>query len=263
MQDSEDLITYFKAFGFSLYESKAYITLVKYGILSAPSIAKHSTVPKSKVYETLENLLKKRVIEEFPGSPKKFRPRSPAFVFKELISQKKEDLKQIETSAGILKTKLEMMINNTEKTYISNDSLLWTVNGRRAFHEKFAEIGARATKEIKVMTPYFSRNSILENAIDHAKSRGVIFTGITSVNDSNKNRVKFYLEYFNKIFAFNGNIPMTIIIIDNKECIYRIDHKINNNSSYIGVYSTSKNLIEAFIQYWNGLMKNSSQIRSL
>ena len=260
---STSLITQFKDFGFTLYESKAYIALVTSGILSAPEISKKSGVPKSKIYDTLDNLLKKRIIEEYPGSPKKFKARSPGFVLDELVEQERLHLKQTQSSAHNLKLKLDSIISNTEKTYISKDSVLWTVNGRRGFHEKFAEMGAKAREEVKVITPYFSRNSILEKAINNARSQGVIFKGITSINDNNRDRVKYYLECFDSIKQFNGEIPITLIIIDEKECMYRIDYRVNGQLNYVGVHSENKGLIKAFIQYWNGLDDNSTLIESI
>ncbi len=260
---SASLITQFKDFGFTLYESKAYVALVTGGIMSAPETSKKSGVPKSKIYDTLNNLLNKRIIEEYPGSPRKFKARSPGFVLDELVEQEKLRLENIQSSADSLRSRLDSIISNTEKTYISDDSVLWTVNGRRGFHEKFAEMGSRARKEVKVITPYFSRNSILEKAINKARSEGVIFKGITSINEDNKDRVKYYLECFDSIEQFNGEIPITLVIIDEKECMYRIDYRINGLLNYVGVHSTNIGLIKAFTQYWNGLKADSVPIKTI
>ena len=263
VSNTSALISQFRDFGFTLYESKAYVALVTGGIMSAPETSKKSDVPKSKIYDTLNSLLTKRIIEEYPGSPRKFKARTPGFVLDELLEQERLHLKKVQSSAETLKSRLDSIINDTEKTYVSNESVLWTVNGRRGFHEKFAEMGARARKEVKLITPYFSRNSILEKAINNAKSRGVIFKGITSVNDDNKDRVKYYLECFDSIEQFNGEIPITLVIIDEKECMYRIDYRINGLLNYVGVHSTNIGLIKAFTQYWNGLKADSVPIKAI
>ena len=261
--NSNELITQFKEFGFTLYESKAYVTLVGCGILSAPEIANKGNIPKSKIYDTLENLLTKRIIEQFPGAPKKFKARTPSFVLEELVTREQEHFKHIQSSAKKLDEKLNYMLDNSEKTYVSNESVIWTVNGRQGFHEKFAEMGARAINEVKVITPYFSRNTILEKSIGSARARGVKFTGITSINPDNKERVRYYLECFDDIYEFMGEVPITLIIIDEKECMYRINYRVNGQLNYVGVHSTNIGLIKAFTQYWDGLMKNSAIIQSL
>ncbi|MBW6461965.1 MAG: hypothetical protein K0B07_02875 [DPANN group archaeon] len=258
----DEFVNQFKDFGFTRYESKAYITLISQGILSAPEIAKKSGLPKSKIYDTLKILLDKRMIEQYPGAPRKFKARNPSFVIDEIVNKEKTHLQEIQSTAKNLKTRFDTMISNTEKTYISNESILWTVNGRRGFHEKFAEMGRRATKEVKVITPYFSRNAILEKSINFARSRNVAFTGITSVNEDNKDRVKYYMEYFNNIYRFSGEIPLTLIIIDDTECMYRMNYLTNGQLNYVGVHSTNKGLIKAFTQYWDGLMKDSTNIDS-
>lgn len=261
-QIPNELLDHLKDFGFTNYEAKAYITLVDKGILSAPEIAKNSGLPKSRIYDTLKMLLTKRMIEEFPGTPRKFKARNPSFVIDDLVNKEKIRFKNIQSNAIDLKTRLNTMINNTEKTYLSNESILWTVNGRRGFHEKFAEMGARATEEVKVITPYFSRNTILEKSIDSARARNVKFTGITTLNDENRDRVRYYIEYFNNIYRFAGDIPLTLIIIDDKECMYRMNYQTNGQLNYVGVHSTNTGLIKAFTQYWDGLMKDSTIINS-
>ncbi len=263
MKVSESLTDRFRSFGFSLYESKAYMSLVSEGIMSAPSVARSSDIPKSKVYETLDSLLKKLIIETYPGSPKMFKARSPDFVLDELISKETERIENAKRSADVIKSDIETIISNTEKTYMEDESLLWTINGRRGFHEKFAEMGSHATQNIKIMTPYFSRNSILEKAIHNAVSRGVEFIGLTSIDDDNKSRVKFYLDCFENIYSFQGEIPMTLVIIDDKECMYRIGQRSNGQQGYIGVYSTSRGLIKAFNQYWDGMINSSSRVDNI
>ncbi|MCK5593841.1 MAG: hypothetical protein KAI18_01220 [Candidatus Aenigmarchaeota archaeon] len=261
-QIPNELLDQLKDFGFTNYEAKAYITLVDQGILSAPEIAKKSGLPKSRIYDTLKMLQTKRMIEEFPGTPRKFKARNPSFVIDDLVQKKEKHFKNQKSNAINLKTRLNTMINNTEKTYLSNESILWTVNGRRGFHEKFAEMGARATEEVKVITPYFSRNTILEKSINSARSRNVKFTGITTLNDENRDRVRYYIEYFNSIYRFAGDIPLTLIIIDDKECMYRMNYQTNGQLNYVGVHSTNTGLIKAFTQYWDGLMKDSTIINS-
>ncbi|MBW6451480.1 MAG: hypothetical protein K0B02_02005 [DPANN group archaeon] len=260
MEGYTNIIDELRQFGFTQYESKAYITLISKGVLSGPDISKFSKIPKSKIYDVVNNLLTKRMIEEFPGTPRKFKARAIDNVFNEILTNKKEKIDNLEKTAETLKTRIKGMLKFAEKTYIEKNSVIWTVDGRKAFHEKFAEMGDKSTKEVFVITPYFSRNPLIERSIEHAKTRGVTFQGITSMNDENKDRIRFYTNLFDNISVFNGTIPMTIIIIDDKECIYRMEYKSNGQNNYIGVHSTNPGLINAFKQYWDGLIKDSNLI---
>ena len=262
MEGYDEIISELRQFGFTLYESKAYITLIGKGVLSGPGISKYSRIPKSKIYDVVETLLSKRVIEEFPGTPRKFKARPIDNVFEGLIENERNKIDKLEKKAKDLKPRINGILKSTERSYIDKDSIIWTIDGRKAFHEKFAEMGDRSLKEVFVITPYFSRNPVMERSIERAKARGVIFNGITSINDENKERIRFYMNLFDNISSFNGNIPITIIIIDDSECIYRMSYKSDGQQNYIGVHSTNPGLIKVFKQYWSGLKKDSEIVRT-
>lgn len=244
--------------GFTMYEARVYLALVREGILSGPAVARASGVPKSKVYDVLKRLMKKRVIEEFVGAPRKFKARQPSHVLNELVESERAKLKTIESRAGELGSRISSMLDRTEKTYLDKDDILWTVNGRRAFHEKFVEMGERSRSEVLVITPYFSRNTIMERCIAAAVSRGVVFRGLTAVNEDNRQRVRYYQQYFKEMLNFKGELPITVLIIDDSECMYRMNYRVNGQQNYIGIHSTNPGMVKAFKQYWNGLKADST-----
>ena len=252
-----------RSFGFTAYESRVYVSLVRNGICSAPEVSKNCGVPKSKIYTVLENLLNKRMIEEFPGAPRKFKARAPNSVIDELLAGKKEEFCKIEESAETIKTSLTSILNQSENKYIDSDSVLWTVNGRKAFHEKFAEMIRRARHNVEAITPTISRNSVLEDAIRYSKSRGVRFNTMTTLDDDNRLRIKYYLSYCDRILNFGGELPMTVLIVDGEECLYRMKYTVASQVNYIGVHSTNKGLVQAFVQYWKGLEEKCKVITEL
>lgn len=254
-----ELIEELQQFGFTRYEASCYLALVREGVMTAPSISKQSGVPKSKIYEIMTRLLKMGVIEEFPGTPMKFKARTPDNVINIILEQKRKEMENLGTIASDLRVKLNALLKSSEKTLMTSDNILWTVNGRNAFHEKFIEMGNRSKGRVYVITPYFSRHPLMEECITNAIKRGVVFQGLTSINESNVDRVKFYSKLFAEIRNFDGELPLTIIIIDDKECIYRMDYVSNGQTNYIGVHSNNPGLIKAFMQYWEGLWKISAK----
>ena len=64
--------------GFSEYEAKAYITLLKEHPLTAYEIAKNSGIPTSKIYEVIRKLENRRTIQSIHGERSKmYIPLSP------------------------------------------------------------------------------------------------------------------------------------------------------------------------------------------
>lgn len=66
-----------KAIGFSEYEAKAYLALLKLGEATGYEIAKNSGIPRSMVYQTLKKLREKGAVQEIQGDPVKYLAESP------------------------------------------------------------------------------------------------------------------------------------------------------------------------------------------
>lgn len=260
MVHATELMERLKKFGFTEYEAKTYIALIKEGIVSAPHLAKLADVPKSKVYETLTKLISRGMIEEYPGSPRKFKARSIEFVFDEMLKEEQKKIISFKEEAEELKKKFSDILKNTEKTFIETDAIIWTVNGRKAFHEKMAEMAKRSQKEVLVVSPRFSRHPLVDKAVHAAKARGIALRGIISLTEENKPRVRYYTNYFSGFRNFGGELPLTLVIVDEKECLYRVEYEQNGQVNYVGVHSTNEGLAKAFTQYWNYLWQNSKEL---
>ncbi len=258
----DEIFSLLSTLGFTQYESKAYVALVRHGVCTAPALAEASRVPKSKIYSVLDSLMQKRVIEEYPGSPRRFRARPPRAVFEHVIGEEIDRLKDLSRRAERVASAIESMISRAEKNVLDRESVLWTVDGRRAFHEKFAEMGYRARERIIVVSPYFSRSPVMEDSIRAARERGVVFRTITSIKPGNKERVVFYLSLFDEVRHFDGEVPLTVVIIDDRECLYRLSYNLNGHENYVGVYSRNPGLVRAMEMYWEGLARDSVLVSS-
>jgi len=82
--------------GFSEYEAKAYIALLKEHPLTAYEIAKYSGVPTSKIYEVIRKLENKRAIQSIHGERSKmYVPLSPEEFIERFRSTIEDDLQSV------------------------------------------------------------------------------------------------------------------------------------------------------------------------
>jgi len=88
--------------GLNRYESSVYETLVKHGVSTAFSISKNSKVPYGKIYEVLEELIKKGLVRIVPGTPKRYSIADPKVVA-DIISEKKKEFAEAESELSHLK----------------------------------------------------------------------------------------------------------------------------------------------------------------
>ncbi len=74
------IIDEMKKVGLGENEAKAYLTLLKNHPINGYALSKHSGIPRSKVYEVLENLkTKQMVFEQEEGKSKTYSPMEPEF----------------------------------------------------------------------------------------------------------------------------------------------------------------------------------------
>ncbi|MCK4476234.1 MAG: TrmB family transcriptional regulator [Methanophagales archaeon] len=95
-----------KELGLSNYETEAYLKVIELGIAEAGTICKETKVPFGRVYQELNSLAAKGLIEVQNIRPKRYTARKPRMAFKTLLQQKRENMetqlqKTIETASQI------------------------------------------------------------------------------------------------------------------------------------------------------------------
>lgn len=89
------LISALKDLGLSEYEAKALVTLVNRGDLSAKEIATFSNIPRTSVYDVMNSLLNKGLVESY-DKPLKFKAMDYKELINNLTSRVKKNLNTLE-----------------------------------------------------------------------------------------------------------------------------------------------------------------------
>jgi len=58
----ENLVKQLKTMGFTEYEAKTYVSLVKLGTVTAYQVSKDSGIPRARIYDILKNLIEKGIV---------------------------------------------------------------------------------------------------------------------------------------------------------------------------------------------------------
>ena len=80
--------------GLSNYETEAYLKVVELGIAEASVICKQTRIPFGRVYQELNSLAAKGLIEVQNTRPKRYMARKPRLAFKTLLQQKRENMEK-------------------------------------------------------------------------------------------------------------------------------------------------------------------------
>src|SRR5271157_1086790 len=104
---NETLESAFNKLGFTRYEALAFLAIVKFKNLDAQGITQHSGVPQPKVYETMEKLLSRGLIDKIPLGRK--------FVYevkqKSLVEEKIGEIQQDFSNSS------QFILSNIDSTY--------------------------------------------------------------------------------------------------------------------------------------------------
>ena len=130
--------------GLSLYQAKVYSALASLGPSGVSDIQKASGVPRTKIYEVLEQLLDMGAVEFQSGRPIFYNAISPAIVI--------DRMRNSYLSAADDATRLFAELQQTEKS--SPEELVWTVRGMYAVRRKLALTIASAKEQLVMVEQY-------------------------------------------------------------------------------------------------------------
>ncbi|HKZ45709.1 MAG TPA: helix-turn-helix domain-containing protein [archaeon] len=257
--ERKEILETLKKFGLSDYESKTYTALVLKGPSKAGDICREADVPQSKIYETLEYLMSKQLVEVFEGRPKEFKAVPPDIVLKGLVERRETDLKALKGMAssiiGILKpVEQENMIEG-----------IWTQKG-----EKSKEVLDRLSGMLEKCQSYayditrdFSYSSRYRETIKSCLKRKVKIMTICigGINENNYLNAKWYDSHNLPIKSFETNIHPRILVIDGKEVSIRLDNNpLKSRFTFQSIWSQDPSLVKVFDNYMKSLWNSSRPI---
>ena len=130
--------------GFTVYQAKVYCSLVSLGVGSVSEIYRNSRVPRTKVYEALEDLLRQGAIESQPGRPVIYRALHPKLLLARLVEDYTESADQAN----------RILEKEYQEARSAEYDVAWTVKGDRAIRRKLAELVSSAKEEVLILETY-------------------------------------------------------------------------------------------------------------
>lgn len=134
-----DLLDHLKNLGFTSYEARAYIALLKQANSTGYEVAKLSGIPASKIYEVLNKLQEREAILALGSDPKRYTPFPPEEILKKL---KAEYLESVEF--------LQEKLNEIYQADRYDQHYIWNISEKEQIFRKLNEIIRSAKQEIYI-----------------------------------------------------------------------------------------------------------------
>lgn len=254
----EEVENIFKNFGFTDYEARAYYALLLLGHSKARDISKLSGVPQSKIYEVLERLLEKNLIEVYTVRPKEFKAVSPEIILKNLIEREERKLKET-------KEKVEQLISSLRSINTEVFEGVWasTEKGWKTFMNKVCEMFGRAENYIFVMSKYFSWSSNLARMVKICIRKGIKIRTIAlrEIDETNYYRAKWFYDNGVEIRMLKEEKYPSLIDIDGKEVLLRFEKSLERrNFPFTSLWSKEESFVKIIDSYLNYAWKISKPV---
>jgi len=213
--------------GLTFYESEAYLALLKNRELTAEEISKTTSVPITRVYGTLEQLMQKGFARIVESRPKKFHAISPEEAKREYLTQLRRNfetnLLTMEETMGDLQRQVEPIYVESH-LQVKAEELLESLEDLRVMEQRTSEYVQEASKEVLISTALFSWLPKLKPQLRNVLAKGVSVKILMQVADS---QVKRHLDDLRDMGAQIRDTPdpwhpVRGTLVDNRDLIFVI-----------------------------------------
>jgi sugar-specific transcriptional regulator TrmB len=213
--------------GLTSYESEAYLALLQRREMTAEEISKMTSVPITRVYGTLEQLMRKGFARIVESRPKKFHAISPEEARREYLTHLRRNfetnLLTMEETMGDLQRQVEPIYVESH-LQVKAEELLEPLEDLRVMERRTSDYVREASQEILISTALFSWLPKLKTQLRNALARGVSVKILIQLADS---QVKRQLDVLRNLGAQIRDTPdpwhpVRGTLIDVKDLIFVI-----------------------------------------
>ena len=233
----KDLQVKLQELGLSGREAEIYLALLMKKELTAPEVAKITSVTRTKSYELLQNLVKKRVCNErYKNGTKVFSSIEPTIAIQNILSVYEDELNRKKNLAEQFREDLVELHKNKEENNSPLDYIeVLTDVGQ--IRERWQNILRNTKRELLVFTkPPYTSPSVSDSMemVDKILKRKVTIKSIYEYN-SLKNSEEIN-ELINTIEAYQKvgeesriikNLPMKLVISDETVTMFALNDRVS------------------------------------
>jgi sugar-specific transcriptional regulator TrmB len=260
----EDLIGKLQSLGISGREAEVYLALLQKNEMTAPEVAKLTTVSRTKIYEILQNLVKKGLCNErHRNGLKVFRCIEPSIALQNILHSDEQELARKKKLADNFQSELMELFLKKAKT---NDPLdfIEVISDIGQLRERWVRIQDNTKKELIGFTkpPYVIsfEDTLAIQEVPAAKK--IILKGIYEYSHVKSKEEKDLLikgvESYEKLgeeVRLINELPMKLVISDEMVTMFVLENRVSLKMGLTAMIVThpdfAKMMKFVFDTYWN------------
>jgi len=248
------MIDQLRQLGLTEYESKAYLTLLKYGSLDGKTASRHSLVPYSAVHFVLQQLVQKKFAVLVSKKPMRFKAIKPRNALNGWVKEKASELADLKekTLGELSRLERQPLEEAPEKVEISA--------GKEQRFANAVELTNSVKKEKLIVSISDVVPVELMKANRAATKRGAKGRLITTIfNESNRKLLEQYKKAGFKVRYYPPLRGFSLLVYDRRVSLLVVMGPKKRETTY-NLKLNSVELAEAFAEYFDFVWKKAKPI---
>ena len=223
MNQLDEIIEELKKYGITKREAEVYVALLQKKDLTAPEVSKITSVTRTKCYEILQNLVKKKMCNEnFKNGNKIFSSVDPKIALQNILSVQEIELNRKKESARNFGETLTKLYNEKEK-FDSPLDYIEVISDAGTLKAKWMEFEKNMKEEFLVFVKAPYAVNMEDNIEEETEtlSNKVVIKGLYEYGNLKTKEEIDNLIHFMKVYQNIGEevrvykeLPMKLAIID-------------------------------------------------
>ncbi|MBO3762976.1 MAG: TrmB family transcriptional regulator [Thermoproteota archaeon] len=209
---SETLVNLFREYGLKEYEAKAYISLLFSGELTASELSRISEIPQPRIYDVLNSLKLKGLVEIKQERPQKFRAVEPKIALQILSNDLLAKLSNIKQT---IFSEIEKL-RTQDRSLLLEEPNVWIIRNLDKAKQKIKSLIESANVDIVVSSPSSLVNELKDSIVFLTRNRKNVTAAIVCYCDESKVQVNSNEAI---LLKQRPTPSLPIIMIDGTYCI--------------------------------------------
>ncbi len=217
MQAKPRTVSELTRLGLTTYEARAYVALLGRGSFAAAEVARHSGLPRQRIYDVLASLVERGLATARPGRVVKYAAVPPDQALGRLLEAQRRELVDMERAAAATIADLAPAFA-AGREHTDPLDYIEVLRDARAISERFAELQASVQEEILVFTkpPYATPPQENVEGLKLTRrhgARSVYETAILDEDPAVVGGIRRFIDAGEQA-RFVESLPLKLVIID-------------------------------------------------
>ncbi len=242
MEPDEESVGHLVSLGLARYEARVYLALIRRESYTAAEVAREADVPRQRIYDVLDALVRRRLAQQHPGRVATFSAVDPELALTRLMAQQREALDRMERISTTLAGAL-LPIWSDGRSHSNPLDYIEVLRDPKTIGERFADIQEQANHELLSFNkpPFISptENTAGMKAVRRLRRAGGTVRAIYTYEVLGDADMIENVDQFGRAgeeARFTQELPLKLVIADASMCLFDMPDPVAGTGATTALY---------------------------